>query len=156
MRPIGTPQELERRRRHAVALMDQVESPTLIARILGVARGSLYRWKAQAQQADGLAAVAHPGPAKRLSEAQEFQLELLLQAGATAHGWPNELWTAPRVKALIQRHFGLDYHPDHVRKILKQRLNWTSQQPEYRAAERDEAAIKRWGQTTIRRLKKTG
>ena len=97
MRPIGTPQELERRRRHAVALMDQGESPTLIARILGVARGSLYRWKAQAQQADGLAAVAHPGPAKRLSEAQEFQLELLLQAGATAHGWPNELWTAPRV-----------------------------------------------------------
>ena len=59
-------------------------------------------------------------------------------------------------QALIQRHFGLDYHPDHVRKTLKQRLNWTSQQPEYRVAEHDEAAIERWGQTTIRRLKKTG
>ena len=156
MRPIGTPQELERRRRHAVLLMDQDESPTVIARILGVARGSLYRWKAQAQQPDGLAAVPHRGPAPRLSEAQELQLEILLQAGATSHGWPNDLWTAPRVATLIQHHFGIDYHPDHVRKILKQRLNWSSQKPEYRARERDEAAIARWGQTTVRRLKKTG
>ncbi len=31
----------ERRRRRAVVLMDQGESPTVIARILGVARGSL-------------------------------------------------------------------------------------------------------------------
>ena len=100
--------------------------------------------------------MPHPEPYKRLSETQEFQLELLLQAGATAHGWPNELWTAPRVKALIQCRFGINYHPDHVRKTLQQRFNWTSQQPEYRGTERDEAAIKRWGQTTIRRLKKTG
>ncbi len=156
MRPIGTPQELERRRRRAVTLMDQGESPTVIARILGVARGSLYRWKAQAQQPEGLAAVPHRGPAQRLSEAQEFQLEGLLMAGAVAHGWPNDLWTAPRVTALIQRYFGIDYHPDHVRKILKQRLNWTSQQPEYRASERDEAAIERWPQTRVRPLKKTG
>lgn len=156
MRPIGTPQELERRRRHAVALMDQGESPTIIARILGVARGSLYRWKAQAQHPTGLAAVPHRGPAPRLSEAQEFQLEGVLMAGATAHGWPNDLWTAPRVTALIQEYFGIVFHPDHVRKLLKRRLNWTSQKPEYRARERDEAAIERWRHTTVRRIKKTG
>lgn len=156
MRPIGTPQELERRRRHAVGLMAQGESPTVIARILGVCRGTLYRWKAQAQQDEGLSAVPHPGRPCRLSEAQLFQLEALLMAGATAHGWPNDLWTAPRVQALIQRTFGLSYHADHVRKLLKRSLNWSSQQPQYRATQRDEAAIEQWSHTTVRRLKKTG
>ena len=62
-RPIGTPAELERRRRRAVALMNQGESPTDLARILGVRRNSLYRWHRQARQGpDGLAAKPHPGP----------------------------------------------------------------------------------------------
>src|SRR5262245_11638697 len=123
-RPIGTPAELERRRRHAVALLRQGESPTAIARILGVARPSLYRWQQAARcHPDGLAAKPHPGPAPRLSGAQLAELEGLLRQGATAHGWVNELWTAPRVAAVIRRHFGVSYHPEHVRKILKRRLH---------------------------------
>src|SRR5262249_40800613 len=69
-RPIGTPAELERRRRHAVELMERGESPTTIARILGVARPSLYRWRQTARsRPDGLAAKPHPGPAPRLRDA---------------------------------------------------------------------------------------
>ena len=45
MRPKGNAEELERRRRRAVQLMREGESPTLIARILGVSRQSLYRWE---------------------------------------------------------------------------------------------------------------
>jgi transposase len=123
-RPIGTSAELERRRRHAVALMRQGESPTVIARILGVGRPSLYRWQQAARsRPDGLAAKPHPGPAPRLSDAQLAELEGLLVQGATAHGWANELWTAPRVAEVIRRHFGVSYHPEHVRKILKRRLH---------------------------------
>jgi|SRR5581483_1068568 transposase len=123
-RPIGTATELERRRRRAVELMDQGESPTTIARILGVARPSLYRWRQAARSApNGLAAKAHPGPTPRLRESQLEELENLLLDGATAHGWPNELWTAKRVTEVIRRHFHLDFHPEHVRKILKHRLH---------------------------------
>ncbi len=122
-RPIGTPAELERRRRRAVALMQEGESPSTIARILGVARPSLYRWRqAAVTQPEGLAAKPHPGPTPGLSDAQLVQLEDLLLAGATDHGWPNDLWTAKRVAEVIRRHFGLSYHPEHVRKILKRRL----------------------------------
>jgi len=104
--------------------MDQGESPTTIARILGVHRPSLYRWRAAARsRPDGLAAKPHPGPAPRLSAGQLAELEGLLLQGATAHGWANELWTAPRVAAVIRRHFGVCYHPEHVRKILKGRLH---------------------------------
>jgi transposase len=123
-RPLGTPAELERRRRRAVELLDQGESPTVIARILGVHRPSLYRWRQAARsRPDGLAAKPHLGPAPRLSDAQLAQLERLLLRGATAHGWANELWTAPRVAEVIRRHFGVALHPEHVRKILKRRLH---------------------------------
>ena len=104
--------------------MDQGDSPTVIASILGVHRPSLYRWRQDARsRPDGLAAKPHPGPTPRLSDAQLAELEGLLLQGATAHGWANELWTAPRVAAVIRRHFGISYHPEHVRKILKGRLH---------------------------------
>jgi transposase len=123
-RPIGTSAELERRRRRAVELMEQGESPTAIARILGVARPSLYRWRQAARSGPGgLAAKPHAGPPPRLRDDQLEQLENLLLDGATAHGWPNELWTANRVTEVIRRHFHLDFHPEHVRKILKHRLH---------------------------------
>jgi transposase len=144
-RPIGTPAELERRRRRAVDLMSQGESPTVLARILGVGRPSLYRWqKAARSHADGLAAKSHPGPTPRLNDAQLAQLEGLLRQGASAHGWANELWTAPRVADVIRRHFGVSFHPEHVRKILKRRLHWSSQKPQVKAKERNEEEILRW------------
>ena len=123
-RPIGSSAELERRRRRAVDLMNRGESPTVIARILGAGRGSLYRWQQSARSdPDGLRAKPHPGPRPRLSDAQLGQLETLLLQGATAHGWSNGLWTARRVAELIQRHFGMTFHREHVRKMLKRRLH---------------------------------
>jgi transposase len=68
-------------------------------------------------------------------------LEALLLKGAKAHGWRTELWTADRVAALIERHFGICFHPEHARKILKRRLRWTSQKPQRKAKQRDRAAI---------------
>lgn len=142
MRPIGTAEELERRRRRAVELMRQGEAPSVIARILGVCRTSLYRWRAAGQAGPGgLASRPHPGPRPRLSAEQLKRLEVLLLEGARAHGWRTELWTASRVAELIERHFHTHFHPEHVRKILKRRLNWTSQKPQKRAKERDEVAI---------------
>jgi transposase len=143
-RPLGTAEELERRRRRAVELMRQGESPTTIARILGTDRSSLYRWRAADRGPAGLAARPHPGPTPRLSDGQLRELEALLQRGAQAHGWPNALWTAARVAQLIRRHFGVRYHPDHVRRFLRARLGWTSQKPRRRAKERDEGEIARW------------
>ncbi len=65
----------------------------------------------------------------------------MLLEGAKAHGWRTELWTARRAAELIERHFHVRFHPEHVRKILKRRLRWSSQKPRRRARERDEAAI---------------
>src|SRR5438128_1380415 len=111
MRPKGTAAELERRRRQAIDRYRAGESPTVIARVLGVDRPSVHRWARLAAAPDGLAAKPARGPTPLLSDAQLRQLEALLVRGARAHGWPNQLWTADRVAVLIADHFGISYHP---------------------------------------------
>ena len=145
-RPFGTAAELERRRRQAVQAVHNGEPPTTVARVLGVARSTVFRWLKADRAAAGLAAKPHPGPAGRLSAEQHRQLAALLLHGAKAHGWATDLWTTARVAVLIERHFGTRYHPDHVGRLLHERLNWTPQKPQRRARERDEAAIENWRQ----------
>jgi transposase len=142
MRPIGTAEELQRRRLRAVELVNQGESPEDVAHFLGCGRSSVYTWaKLARENPSALAAKPHPGRTPRLGEADRRRLEGLLLEGAKAHGWRTALWTAARVADLIERHFGISFHPEHVRKVLKRKLGWTSQKPQRRAKERDEAAI---------------
>jgi transposase len=144
-RPIGTPDELERRRRRGVELLEQGESPTTIAHFLGVNRSSIYRWQYRAKRGpEALAAQPHPHPPPRLSVSQLRELEELLIEGPQAHGWPNPLWTTTRVAEVIYRRFRIRYHHDHVGRFLRQRLGWTAQKPQRRARERDEKAILDW------------
>jgi hypothetical protein len=44
----------------------------------------------------------------------------------------------------IERHFGIQYHPEQVRKLWKQRLHWTSQKPQKHARERNDQEVERW------------
>jgi transposase len=144
MKPSAKALELERRRRHAVQLLHQGESPTVVARILGVHRTTLYAWLRKEQLPGGLAAKPRRGHAPRLTDAQLTQLEQLLLQGAKAHGWPNDLWTCRRIADLIRRRFGVSYHPDHVGRFLHTRLRWSCQKPQRRARERHDAEIDFW------------
>jgi transposase len=142
MRPIGTAEELERRRRRAVQLVNEGEHPDDVARFLGCGRSSVYTWlKLDREAPDELAAKPHPGRTPGLNANQLQQLKELLLEGAKAHGWRTQLWTAARVAEVIGRHFGISYHPEHVRKIVKFRLHWSSQKPQKKAKERDPVAI---------------
>ena len=61
--------------------------------------------------------------------------------GATRHGWPSDLRTADRVTRLIRRPFGVTYHPEHVRWVLKKRRGFSSQKPQTRAREQNDKAV---------------
>jgi transposase len=143
-RPIGTAEELERRRKRAVQAVADGQPRKTVAQVLGVHPKTIARWVRAARRPAGLDAKPQPGPTPGLSADDLRQLEVLLVQGAKAHGWHNELWTAARVARLIEREFHIDYHPEHVRKILKVRLGWTSQKPRRRARERDDAEVHRW------------
>lgn len=49
----------------------------------------------------------------------------------------------PRVAQVIRRRFGINYHVDHIGRLLRS-LGWTPQRPTGRALERDEERIQRW------------
>lgn len=155
MRPFGSHKELERRRRQAVEAVKRGDTQATVARVLGVSPDAVYRWvRDDRQSPDLLAAKPHPGPKHLLSPDHDLELERLLLQGAQAHGWANDLWTAVRVAEMIQRHFKVDYHVEHVRRILKERLEWSSQRPEQKARERNEAEIERWSKEDFPRIKK--
>ena len=126
-----------------------------VARIVHASSSSVKRWKdaLEASGWEGLEAKAHLGPSRQLTAAQKQQLVELLERGPLAAGYRTEQWTCPRVAHVIQDHFGVTYHADHVRHILHE-VGWTYQRPEQRARERDERAIRQWRKREWPRIKK--
>ena len=145
MRPSGSPEELERRRLRALALLEQGLLPSEVARRVGVDRRSVRRWKAAVRKHGEAAVLARdaPGRPPKLKLAQKRRLEALLFKGPLASGFDTDWWTCPRVAEVIQQRFRVDYHVDHVNRLLHD-LGWSPQKPAGRAVERDEHAIRRW------------
>jgi transposase len=80
-------------------------------------------------------------------------LAVMLSKGARAAGFATELWALSQVAQVIEREFGVSYHPGHVWYILRE-IGFSPQKPEQRARERDEATIARWRQEDWERIKK--
>ena len=96
--------------------------------------------------AGGVAALRNrlrPGPTPRLTAQQRARIPELLARGAEAHGFAGEVWTTARVAAVIEREFGVHYHPAHVSRLLRS-VGWSVQRPIRRATQRDEAAVAAW------------
>ena len=135
MRPQGTSQELERRRRRVIHLLQQGKSVADIADFLDLHPKTIYRWKRLVEQHGDQALDAKPQPGRtpKLTPSQLQELNALLRQGALDHGYPDDLWSGQRVQEMISRHFGVDYHIDHVRKLLNRKLRFSSQIPEKKA-----------------------
>jgi len=146
---------LERRRMEAARLLKAGLSQSEVARAVGVHRQSVSRWARELKQSGvgGLRKAKHTGRPPKLSPAQLRDLERALKRGPEAFGFATGLWTAIRVRDLIEYRTGVRYHPDHVWRILR-RLKWSCQRPSGRALERDEAAIRRWKKYRWPQIKK--
>jgi len=144
MRPTGSPEELQRRRERAITLLQKGIAPVDVANRVGVDRRSVRRWNAafRGEGAAGLAATPAPGRPCALRATHKRRLEHLLLKGARACAFPTDLWTCVRVAQVIRDRFGVDYHVDHIGRLLHA-LGWSPQKPTRRAIERDEAAIAR-------------
>ncbi len=82
------------------------------------------------------------------------QLPDLLVRDPQGYGFEGEVWTCPRITVVIKQVYGVQYHPAHVSRLLKQ-LAWTPQKPEVRATQRDEAAIEAWREERWLELKES-
>src|ERR1700736_1615977 len=95
-----------------------------------------------------------PGRPLKLDQAERKRLADMLLRGPLAHGYRTNLWTTARMAEVIRHEFGIQYHRDHVGRLMHS-LQWSPQKPERRALERDEQAIHRWKQKDWPRIKKT-
>lgn len=145
VRPRRDFQVLEQRRQQAAKLFRAGETLAFVARALHASRQSASRWY-QAWKRGGLPALRAAGRAGRkpkLNLRQLQQVAHLLCQGARAHGFGTDLWTLPRVAAVIERQTGVRYHPGHVWKILGA-MNWSLQRPARQARERNEEGVRQW------------
>jgi transposase len=155
-RPKGSADLLEDRRRRALALLDAGYSLNEVGRRIGCAAVSVMRWRdARRRQGDSVFEVRFsPGRPWKLGEKERKRLVRLLLKGPLAHGYRTNLWTTARIAELIRREFGVEYHRDHIGRLMHG-LGWSVQKPERRALERDEEAIERWKHKDWPRIKKT-
>lgn len=152
----GSAELLESRRRHALALLDEGRSLQEVGRLIGCAASSVMRWR-DARRRRGAGALkvrSSPGRPPKLLARDHRRLVRLLLKGALAYGYATDLWTTARVAEVIEREFGVTYHPDHVGRLLRKQ-GWSHQKPERRAVERDESAIAEWKRKDWKRVKKT-
>jgi transposase len=127
-----------------------------IARELGVCHQTVSDWH-ELYRSKGRQALVGAGRAGRLPKIDQSQLEAIeteLVKGARAHGYANDLWTLKRVAALIEQVTGVSYHPNHVWRILHDKLAWSCQRPARRAVERNDDAVAHWVKNTWPAIKK--
>ena len=156
MRTHGSAEQLEARRRRAVRMVfEDGLSPAEVASRVGASRRSVDRWvKAFREQGDeALAAKPHPGAPCRLNGHQKAGLRRRLLSGAKSQGFATDLWTCPRVRQLIAWRYGVEYHVDHIPRLLRS-LGFSPQKPRVRSKQRDEAAIDAWITRDWPRIKK--
>lgn len=116
-----------------------------VAACLGVTSGTVSNWVSyySSEGVEGLLTRPRPGRPAELSEEEFSLLDDVVDAGALASGFPNEVWDARRVGLMIRSHFGVSYHPNHVAKLLHAR-GFSVQKPQRVLALADAAAQYRW------------
>jgi len=135
----------EYRRLRAWQLFEAGWKQADIARALGVTGGAVSQWIKTAKQsgAQALKQRKAKGPIPRLSAKQYQQLDALLRQGAEAFGFRGNVWTQARVAQVIEKEFGVSYHPFHIYRVLR-RLGWSQQKPVRRATQRNQQALEAW------------
>lgn len=156
MRPKGSADLLQYRRRQALELYDEGRSLNEVGRLVGCAPSSVMRWRNARDEGgeQALKVKSASGRPPKLTAKQKRKLEKILLKGPLAAGYRTDLWTTARIAEVIERTFGVTYHRDHIGRLLKQ-MGWSHQKPERRALERDQAEIDRWLEEDWPRVKKT-
>lgn len=145
MRTRGSASSLQETREKAVLAVQEGKTPAFVAEVLRVHPASVRKWwKAfQKKGSQGIAAKPHPGRPSRLTRRQQACVLRWIRKNPKSFGFSTELWTARRLAQVIQRKFGIQYHPRYLNEWLTAR-SVTPQKPQTRAKERDDQAIRHW------------
>lgn len=119
-RPKGSAELIEARRHQALRLLEEGYSLNEVGRMIGSAPSSVMRWRDALQSGGEMALKVRfsPGRPPALTAAQRKQIVKLLLKGVIANDFSTELWTTGRVAILIQKHCRVQFHRNHVARLL--------------------------------------
>ena len=131
------------------------KKPAEVALAVGVARQTVYTWKALLDEGgiDALRSAPSRGRPPRLDETELKSLRRVLLQKPTEHGFGTELWTLKRVGVVIQRLYGVKFGQTQIWRLLGA-LGFSVQKPDRRAIERNEDTVRGWKRSTFPSLKK--
>ena len=106
-----------------------------MSRRLGVTPATVCKWQARLNEgAEAWKRRPLGRPAKITAEDRSL-LERTLPQRAQAHGFLTDLWTLPRIAAVLEREAGVRIHPGHLWRVLGA-MGWSVQRPEKRGKRR--------------------
>ena len=97
----------------------------------------------------GMASLAYkrpPGRPSKLTKTQRQELAKLITTGPQAAGYTSGCWNTPMLQDLIQRHFGVAYHPHYICTLLHN-LGFSYQKARFVSDHLNEAKRLEWRQT---------
>lgn len=153
MRPLGTAEQLAKRRQKALDLLKRGKANKEVARQLGTTERSVRRWRADAKHPKKKS-ERRAGKPSYLSSKQIAKLERELLKGAYAYGYAEDYWTLDRIGHVIWELFKVRYVPSGVWRLLS-RMGWSNQRVQRLAIQRDEEVIENWKVHQLPRIKKT-
>lgn len=145
MMSLPTDSELQRKRLRAALLFEEGRTQAEVARRVGVSRTTASRW-AKRWLRGGYAELCEQervGRSPRLTEKQLSDIERALLRGPMVHGFRSDLWTLPRITAVIFEKTGVRYHPGHVWRLLR-KLGWERKKAATLVGRPDPGAVGRW------------
>jgi transposase len=122
----GSTEWKEQRRLQALSLKCKGWKQKDIATALGVTKSAVSQWLtiADEQGEAGVLARPHSGRPPELTGAEKRLIPDFLSHGAESDGFRGAVWTAARVRKVIEWEFGVSYHKSHLARLLKD-LKWT-------------------------------
>ena len=137
------------KRIHALLYLAEDKSVAQVSSILGLGEQTIrdylhgFMWR-------GLASLVYqrpPGRPPRLTKTQRQELAQLIEAGPEVAGYESGCWSARMIQDLIQRHFGLEYHPHYICTLLHN-MGFSFQKARFVSDHLNEAARVQWLEQT--------
>jgi transposase len=136
------------KRVHGLLALAQGQSVSDVAEMLSLGEQTVRDYRNQ-YLVKGMASLVYKAPAGRpskLTKTQRQQLSEWIKARPQDAGYTSGCWNTPMIQDLIQRHFGVAYHPHYIATLLKN-MGFSYQKARFVSDHLNEAKRLEWRQS---------
>ena len=136
------------KRIHALLALAQGQNVSEVAEMLSLGEQTVRDYRNQ-YLFKGMASLVYkapPGRPSKLTKTQRQQLAEWIKASPPGSGYTSGCWNTPMIQDLIQRHFGVVYHPHYIATLLKN-MGFSYQKARFVSDLLSEAKRLAWRQT---------